>query len=111
MKGGRGDATVTLLQSSTREPRRLAREADIVVAAAGSRGLVDARWIRPGAVVVDVGMHRGDDGKLAGDVDAVSVGEVASWLSPVPGGVGPMTVACLLANTVESAEKAARRRD
>jgi methylenetetrahydrofolate dehydrogenase (NADP+)/methenyltetrahydrofolate cyclohydrolase len=109
MKGASGDATVSLLHSRSREPWRIAREADIVVAAAGSRGLVDARWIRPGAAVVDVGMHRGEDGKLAGDVDAASVSEVASWLSPVPGGVGPMTVTCLLANTVASAEKANRR--
>lgn len=109
LKGSGFDATVSVLHSRTREPWRLAREADIVVAAAGSRGLVDARWIRPGAVVVDVGIHRGDDGKLTGDVDAASVGEKASWLSPVPGGVGPMTVACLLANTVQSAENHERR--
>jgi methylenetetrahydrofolate dehydrogenase (NADP+)/methenyltetrahydrofolate cyclohydrolase len=109
LKGSGFDATVSVLHSRTREPWKLARQADIVVAAAGSRGLVDASWIRPGAVVVDVGIHRGDDGKLTGDVDAASVRETAGWLSPVPGGVGPMTVACLLVNTVQSAENHSRR--
>jgi methylenetetrahydrofolate dehydrogenase (NADP+)/methenyltetrahydrofolate cyclohydrolase len=104
LKGPGFDATVSVLHSRTREPWKIAREADIVVAAAGSRGLVDARWVRPGAVVVDVGIHRGEDGKLTGDVDAASVRETAGWLSPVPGGVGPMTVACLLVNTVQAAE-------
>lgn len=110
LKGSRYDATVSLLHSRSREPWRLTREADIVVAAAGSRGLVDARWIRPGAAVVDVGIHRGEDGKLAGDVVAASVRETAGWLSPVPGGVGPMTVCCLLANTVRAAENRIRRK-
>lgn len=104
MKSPGCNATVSLLHTATREPWCLSRTADVVIAAAGQRGLVDARWIRPGAVVVDVGIHRGDDGRLKGDVDAGPVGEIAGWLSPVPGGVGPMTVACLLANTVRAAE-------
>jgi methylenetetrahydrofolate dehydrogenase (NADP+) / methenyltetrahydrofolate cyclohydrolase len=98
------NATVSLLHTGSREPWLLSRTADVVIAAAGQRALVDARWIRPGAVVVDVGIHRGEDGRLTGDVDAGPVGEIAGWLSPVPGGVGPMTVACLLANTVRAAE-------
>lgn len=103
-KGAGCDATVTILHTGSREPWRLAREADIVIAAAGRRGLVDARWIREGASVIDVGIHRGDDGRLHGDVDAESVLPIAGALSPVPGGVGPMTVACLMANTVLAAE-------
>src|SRR5262249_7653204 len=91
--------------TGSREPWKLTREADVVVVAAGSARLVDGRWIRPGASVVDVGMHRGEDGRLVGDVDAASVAEVAGALSPVPGGVGPMAVACLLANTVRAAEE------
>ncbi len=104
-KGSGCDATVTMLHTRSRDPWLLCRQADIVVVAAGRRGLVDARWIREGAAVVDVGMHRGADGRLAGDVDAATVSEIAGWLSPVPGGVGPMTVACLLANTVRAAEE------
>jgi methylenetetrahydrofolate dehydrogenase (NADP+)/methenyltetrahydrofolate cyclohydrolase len=102
------DATVSILHTGSREPWKITREADILVAAAGSRHLIDSRWVRVGAVVVDVGMHRGDDGKLTGDVDPASVVEKASWLSPVPGGVGPMTVACLLVNTVRAAEEQTR---
>jgi methylenetetrahydrofolate dehydrogenase (NADP+) / methenyltetrahydrofolate cyclohydrolase len=104
------NATVSFLHTGTPEPWRIASTADVIVAAAGRMGLVDARWVKPGAVVVDVGMHRGQDGRLCGDVDAASVGGVASWLSPVPGGVGPMTVACLLANTVQAAETASGER-
>lgn len=102
------DATVSILHTGSRDPWKIACQADILVAAAGRRHLVDARWVREGAVVVDVGMHRGDDGKLTGDVDVASVGEKPSWLSPVPGGVGPMTVACLLLNTVRAAEERVR---
>ena len=105
LKGEPYDATVSILHSRSRQPQRLTREADIVVVAAGKPGLVDASWIREGAAVVDVGIHRRDDGRLVGDVDASSVDGVAGWLSPVPGGVGPMTVACLLANTVRAAEE------
>lgn len=105
MKAPGCNATVSLLHSGSREPWLLSRTADVVIAAAGRRALVDARWIMPGAVVVDVGIHRGEDGRLSGDVDAGPVGEIAGWLSPVPGGIGPMTVACLLANTVRAAER------
>lgn len=108
MKSPGCDATVSILHSATLEPWRIAREADILIAAAGKRHLVDARWVRDGAVVVDVGIHRTEDGKLTGDVDAASVTGRAAWLSPVPGGVGPMTVACLLLNTVQAAEERAR---
>jgi methylenetetrahydrofolate dehydrogenase (NADP+)/methenyltetrahydrofolate cyclohydrolase len=108
LKGEPYDATVSILHSRSLEPQRVTREADIVVAAAGRRGLVDASWIREGAAVVDVGIHRGDDGRLTGDVVAPAVEKVAGWLSPVPGGVGPMTVACLLANTVRAAEEQTR---
>ncbi len=104
MKAPGCNATVTLLHTGSCEPWLLSRTADVVIAAAGQRALVGARWVRPGAVVVDVGIHRGEDGRLTGDVDAGPVGEIAGWLSPVPGGVGPMTVACLLANTVRAAE-------
>jgi methylenetetrahydrofolate dehydrogenase (NADP+)/methenyltetrahydrofolate cyclohydrolase len=110
LKGAPYDATVSILHSRSRHPERVTREADIVVAAAGSRGLVDASWIREGSAVVDVGIHRGEDGRLVGDVVASAVDGVAGWLSPVPGGVGPMTVACLLANTVTAAEEQAGSR-
>ena len=102
------DATVSILHSRSREPERITRGADIVVAAAGRAGLVGADWIGPGAAVVDVGIHRSDDGSLRGDVIAEEVSTVAGWLSPVPGGVGPMTVACLLVNTVRAAEEQIR---
>ncbi|MBD3162951.1 MAG: bifunctional 5,10-methylene-tetrahydrofolate dehydrogenase/5,10-methylene-tetrahydrofolate cyclohydrolase [Candidatus Eisenbacteria bacterium] len=105
-----GDAAVSIVHSRTASPERITREADLVVAAAGRRGLVTAEWIAPGAAVVDVGIHRTEDGSLHGDVEAASVGEVAGWLSPVPGGVGPMTVACLLANTVRAAEEQNRKK-
>jgi len=108
LKGDPYDATVSILHSRSREPQRVTREADIVIVAAGQPGLVDASWIREGSAVVDVGMHRGDDGCLTGDVVASEVEEIAAWLSPVPGGVGPMTVACLLANTVQAAEEQSR---
>lgn len=98
------DATVSILHTGSREPWKITREADVVIAAAGRPQLVTGDWIREGAVVVDVGIHRIEDGSLVGDVVAASVAEKASWLSPVPGGVGPMTVACLLANTVKAAE-------
>lgn len=108
MKSPGCDATVSILHTGSREPWRITSQADVVIAAAGRKHLVDARWVRDGAVVVDVGMHRNDDGKLTGDVDAATVSGKASWLSPVPGGVGPMTVACLLVNTVRAAEQRLR---
>ena len=98
------DATVTVCHSRTPDLAARVREGDIVVAAAGRPKLVTADMVRPGAVVVDVGIHRQEDGSLCGDVDP-AVAEVAGWLTPVPGGVGPMTVAMLLANTVQAAER------
>ena len=96
------NATVTLCHTGTVDIARLTREADIVVAAAGRPGLVTADMVKPGAVCVDVGITRTEQG-LVGDIDA-SVREVASWVAPVPGGVGPMTRAMLLTNVVERAE-------
>jgi methylenetetrahydrofolate dehydrogenase (NADP+)/methenyltetrahydrofolate cyclohydrolase len=100
-------ATVTICHSRTRDLGEEVARADIVVAATGQAGLVRGEWIRPGAVVIDVGMNRGADGKLCGDVDFASARERAGFITPVPGGVGPMTVAMLLANTVTAAERAA----
>jgi len=100
-------ATVTLAHSRTRALDEIVREADIVVAAVGVAELVKGDWIRPGAVVLDVGINRGADGKLHGDVDYAPAAERAAWITPVPGGVGPMTIAMLLGNTLE----AARRRE
>jgi methylenetetrahydrofolate dehydrogenase (NADP+)/methenyltetrahydrofolate cyclohydrolase len=98
------DATVTICHSKTLHLAALAREADVLVAAAGVARLVGAEMVKPGACVVDVGIHRGADGKLVGDVDAAAVAPIAGWLTPVPGGVGPMTVAMLVANTVRATE-------
>ncbi len=97
-------ATVTIAHSRTRDLGALVREADIVVAAVGRKHLVKGDWIKPGAVVIDVGINRGDDGKLYGDVDTEPAAERASWITPVPGGVGPMTIAMLLENTLLAAE-------
>ena len=97
------DATVTLAHSRTKDLAGVCREADVVVAAAGMQGLVTADMIRPGAVVIDVGTNRAEDGSLVGDVDFDSVSQVAGAITPVPGGVGPMTRAMLLQNTLEAA--------
>ncbi len=103
------DATVTVVHSRTEDAESICQEADIVVAAVGRPNMVTSSWIKPGAIVVDVGINRVDDAtrergwRLAGDVDP-NVGEKASWLSPVPGGVGPMTIAMLMENTVRAAE-------
>jgi methylenetetrahydrofolate dehydrogenase (NADP+)/methenyltetrahydrofolate cyclohydrolase len=103
MLAGKGmDATVTMAHSRTVDLPGVAREADILVAAAGVPGLVTTEFVKPGAAVIDVGITRTDQG-LAGDVDFGPVSEVAGWLTPVPGGVGPMTRAMLLVNTVEAA--------
>ncbi|WGZ92994.1 MAG: bifunctional methylenetetrahydrofolate dehydrogenase/methenyltetrahydrofolate cyclohydrolase FolD [Candidatus Thiothrix putei] len=83
----------------------LVRQADIVVAAAGKPGLVKGDWIKPGATVIDVGINRLENGKLAGDVEFAAAAERAAWITPVPGGVGPMTVAMLMKNTLEACEK------
>jgi methylenetetrahydrofolate dehydrogenase (NADP+)/methenyltetrahydrofolate cyclohydrolase len=98
------NATVTICHSATRDLGAIARQADVLVVAAGRRNLVTADMVKPGAVVIDVGTNRTPEGKLAGDVDFAGVREVAGWISPVPGGVGPMTIAMLLVNTVEAAE-------
>ena len=103
-----GNATVTICHSATQGLAAIVREADIVVAAVGRRNVVTREMIKPGAAVVDVGMNRDDNGKLCGDVDFEGVREVAGWLTPVPGGVGPMTITMLLSNTVESAERSAK---
>jgi methylenetetrahydrofolate dehydrogenase (NADP+)/methenyltetrahydrofolate cyclohydrolase len=100
-------ATVTVCHSRTIDLPGLCREADILVAAIGKAQFVKADMVKPGAVVIDVGINRLDDGRLVGDVDFEPVKEQAGWLSPVPGGVGPMTIAMLLANTVEAAARAA----
>jgi methylenetetrahydrofolate dehydrogenase (NADP+)/methenyltetrahydrofolate cyclohydrolase len=97
------DATVTVAHSKSHNLCEQCREADIVVAAAGSPALVKADWVKPGAVVIDVGMNRDARGKLCGDVDFAEVEPVAGAITPVPGGVGPMTIAMLLANTVRAA--------
>lgn len=102
-------ATVTVCNSKTQHLARHTRDADIVVAAAGKPNLVTGSMLQPGCVVVDVGMNRLPDGKLVGDVDYESAREVASWISPVPGGVGRMTVAMLISNTVRAAEALGRR--
>ena len=95
--------TVTICHSATRDLPGLVRQADIVVAAVGKARMVQGDWIKPGAIVIDVGMNRLDDGSLAGDVDFATARERASWITPVPGGVGPMTVATLLQNTLRAA--------
>lgn len=97
------NATVTLAHSRTRDLPDRCREADILVVAAGQPRLVTGDWIKPGAAVIDVGIHRLPDGRLCGDVDFDSAREVAGLISPVPGGVGPMTIAMLLDNTVSAA--------
>jgi len=102
-------ATVTICHSATPDLAVHTRQADIVVAAVGRRGTLTAGMVKPGAIVIDVGINRDDTGKLCGDVDFAGVSAVAGWISPVPGGVGPMTIAMLLANTVQAAEQAAAR--
>jgi methylenetetrahydrofolate dehydrogenase (NADP+)/methenyltetrahydrofolate cyclohydrolase len=97
------NATVTIAHSRTRDLPGIAREADILVAAVGKPRLVRADWVKPGATVIDVGINRGADGRLCGDVDFDAVLPVAGALTPVPGGVGPMTIAMLLANTARAA--------
>jgi methylenetetrahydrofolate dehydrogenase (NADP+)/methenyltetrahydrofolate cyclohydrolase len=101
------NATVTVCHSATPDIGRFTREADIVVAAVGRRNILTREMVKPGAIVIDVGMNRNDEGKLCGDVDFAGVKEVAGWITPVPGGVGPMTITMLLVNTVEAAERAA----
>ena len=100
-------ATVTICHSATPDLGAMTRQADVIVAAVGKRNVLTADMVKPGAVVIDVGMNRNDEGKLCGDVDFDGVREVAGWITPVPGGVGPMTRAMLLVNTIEAAERQA----
>jgi methylenetetrahydrofolate dehydrogenase (NADP+)/methenyltetrahydrofolate cyclohydrolase len=102
------NATVTVCHSATPDLGAHTRQADIVVAAVGKRNVLTADMVKPGAVIIDVGMNRNDAGKLCGDVDFDGVRQVAGWITPVPGGVGPMTRAMLLVNTLEAAQRAAR---
>ncbi len=96
--------TVTICHSATRDLPGIVRQGDIVVAGVGKPGFVQGDWIRDGAIVIDVGINRTDEGKLVGDVDFDAAKERAAWITPVPGGVGPMTIAMLLANTLRAAE-------
>jgi methylenetetrahydrofolate dehydrogenase (NADP+)/methenyltetrahydrofolate cyclohydrolase len=96
--------TVTVCHSKTRDLPGLVRQADIVVAGVGKAKFVEGDWVKAGAIVIDVGINRDADGKLCGDVDFAAAAERASWITPVPGGVGPMTIATLLANTLRAAE-------
>jgi len=96
--------TVTICHSATRDLPGIVHQADVVVAAVGKANFVQGDWIRQGAIVVDVGINRNADGKLVGDIDFAAAQERASWITPVPGGVGPMTIATLLANTLRAAE-------
>ena len=98
-------ATVTICNSKTRDLGHHTRDADILVVATGKRNIVTADMIKPGAVVIDVGMNRDDAGKLCGDVEYEAALDVAGWITPVPGGVGPMTITMLLVNTIEAAER------
>ena len=102
------NATVTVCHSATADLGAMTRQADVIVAAVGKRNVLTADMVKPGAVVIDVGMNRNDEGKLCGDVDFDGVREVAGWITPVPGGVGPMTITMLLVNTLEAAERASR---
>jgi methylenetetrahydrofolate dehydrogenase (NADP+)/methenyltetrahydrofolate cyclohydrolase len=100
------NATVTICHSGTVNLKDITLQADVVVAAVGKRNVLTADMVKPGAVVLDVGMNRNDEGKLCGDVDFDGVKQVAGYITPVPGGVGPMTITMLLVNTLESAQHA-----
>ena len=99
------NATVTICHSATKDLKAMTLQADVIVAAVGKRNVLTADMVKPGAVVIDVGMNRDDEGKLCGDVDFEGVKEVAGYITPVPGGVGPMTITMLLVNTLEAAER------
>ena len=100
------NATVTICHSATADLKAMTLQADVIVAAVGKRNVLTADMVKPGAVVIDVGMNRNEEGKLCGDVDFEGVKEVAGYITPVPGGVGPMTITMLLVNTLEAAEMA-----
>lgn len=100
-------ATVTVCHSATADLKAMTLQADVIVAAVGKRNVLTADMVKPGAVVIDVGMNRNDEGKLCGDVEFEGVRQVAGWITPVPGGVGPMTITMLLVNTLEAAERMA----
>ncbi|MBW5446770.1 bifunctional methylenetetrahydrofolate dehydrogenase/methenyltetrahydrofolate cyclohydrolase FolD [Cohnella sp. CFH 77786] len=102
----RENATVTMCHSRTPDLPEIARQADILVVAVGVAKMVKADWVKPGAVVIDVGMNRLENGKLAGDVDYDDVAPKAGWITPVPGGVGPMTITMLMANTLKACKRA-----
>jgi methylenetetrahydrofolate dehydrogenase (NADP+)/methenyltetrahydrofolate cyclohydrolase len=99
------NATVTICHSATTNLKAMTLQADVIVAAVGKRNVLTADMVKPGAVVLDVGMNRNDEGKLCGDVDFEGVEKVAGYITPVPGGVGPMTITMLLVNTLEAAER------
>ncbi len=101
------NATVTVCHSATANLKAMTLQADVVVVAVGKRNVLTADMVKPGAVVIDVGMNRNLEGKLCGDVDFAGVREVAGFITPVPGGVGPMTITMLLVNTLEAAERLA----
>ena len=101
----RENATVTIAHSKTKNLKELCKQADILIVAIGKPKFIDESYVKEGAVVIDVGIHRPEGGKLCGDVDLESVSPVAGWLTPVPGGVGPMTITMLLRSTVLAAEK------
>ena len=101
------NATVTICHSATKDLRAMTLQADVIVAAVGKRNVLTADMVKPGAVVIDVGMNRNEEGKLCGDVDFEGVKKVAGWITPVPGGVGPITITMLLVNTLEAAERLA----
>ena len=98
-------ATVTVCHSATTNLKAMTLQADVVVVAVGKRNMLTADMVKPGAVVIDVGMNRDEQGRLCGDVDFDGVKEVAGYITPVPGGVGPMTITMLLVNTLEAAER------
>ena len=99
------NATVTICHSATQDLKAITLQADVIVAAVGKRNILTADMVKPGAVVLDVGMNRNEDGKLCGDIDFAGVEQVAGYITPVPGGVGPMTITMLLVNTLEAAER------
>ena len=104
------NGTVTICHSKTKDLAEVTRRADILVVAIGRADFITADMVKPGAVVIDVGMNRRADGKLTGDVDYAGVSEIASYITPVPGGVGPMTITMLLQNTITAAKRAAERK-